>query len=132
MSRRMFHPTILVLLAFAGLVAGGAESASSNTPPGQASPNNTGLPSISGSAAVGQTLTASVGSWAGPTSTYSLQWQRCDASGNSCSAVGSGSASYALASGDAGATLRVTVTATNRNGSSVATSNPTPVVPSTT
>jgi hypothetical protein len=130
MSRRMFHPTILVLLAFAGLIAGGALAASSGTAPGQSSPNNTSLPSISGSAAVGQTLGASVGAWAGPTSTYSFQWQRCDASGNSCSAVGSGAASYALTSADGAASIRVMVTATNKNGSAVATSSPTAVVSS--
>ena len=127
MSRRMFHSTLLVLLALAGLIAGGAESAS---PPGKSSPGNTGLPSISGSAIVGQSLNASVGSWAGPTPTYSYQWQRCDASGNSCSAVGGGSASYGLTSGDVGSTLRISVTATNKNGSSVATSSPSPVVSS--
>jgi len=128
MSRRMFHSTLLLLLAIAGLAAGGAESASSNNAPGQSSPGNTSLPSIAGSASVGQTLSASIGTWSGPTPSYSFQWQRCDASGNSCSAVGSGSASYALASGDAGSTLRISVTATNKNGSSVATSSPTPVV----
>src|SRR5213079_2241142 len=49
----------------------------------------------------------------------------------SCSAIGGATASTdSLTSADAGSTLRVTVTATNRNGSAVATSAQTAVVAS--
>jgi hypothetical protein len=42
-------------------------------------PVNTSLPTVTGSAAVGQTLTANPGTWVGSGSiTYSYQWQRCD------------------------------------------------------
>jgi hypothetical protein len=51
--------------------------------------------------------------------TYGYQWQQCDSSGGTCSAIsGATSSSYALPSTLAGKTLRVTVTATNSVGSS--------------
>ncbi len=43
-------------------------------------PANTVLPSISGTVQVGQTLTASAGTWTGTAPiTYTYQWQRCNA-----------------------------------------------------
>ena len=47
-------------------------------------PLNTGLPTVTGTAQVGQTLTGTVGSWSGASS-YSQQWQRC--SGASCNPI---------------------------------------------
>src|SRR5207237_8179548 len=49
---------------------------------------NTGLPTISGTATVGNALTATGGSWtpAGTSSAY--QWRQCDAAGASCTAIG--------------------------------------------
>ena len=94
-----------------------------------AGPVNTTLPAITGSTVVGQTLTASNGSWAGNPTGYSRQWQRCDAAGASCTDIGAATAStYVLAAADAGSTLRVIVTATNAAGSNTATSTQTPVV----
>jgi hypothetical protein len=92
-------------------------------------PANTALPTISGSAVVGQTLSASTGSWSGGVSSYAYQWRRCDSSGASCAAIsGATAASYAVASGDAGFTLRVAVTATNAGGSATAVSGQTALV----
>jgi hypothetical protein len=96
---------------------------------GQKPPTSTALPTISGSAVLGQKLTASAGSWSGGVSSYAYQWLRCDSSGNACSSLaGAVSSSYAPASGDVGYRLRVSVTASNKAGSSVATSNPTSTV----
>jgi len=87
-------------------------------------------PSISGTAQVGATLTASAGTWSGQqpiTETYA--WQRCDATGANCLAIsGATNATYVPASGDAGATLRVVVSATNTLGSVSASSDATGVV----
>src|SRR5439155_856114 len=47
-------------------------------------PTNTALPMISGTAAVGQPLSASTGSWSESPTRYEYQWQRCDSSGESC------------------------------------------------
>jgi hypothetical protein len=91
-------------------------------------PANTSLPSISGSAVVGQALSASTGSWTGsPTFTY--QWLRCSIAGLSCLPIGgASSSSYTPQAADAGLTLEVQVTATTSAGSAFAESSPTAIV----
>jgi hypothetical protein len=91
-------------------------------------PVNQSLPTISGSATQGQTLTASTGTWGGTGPfTYTYEWRRCDGNGSNCTAVGTGP-SYALQSGDVGSTMRVAVTASNTAGSATAASTQTSVV----
>src|SRR5439155_516589 len=59
------------------------------------------------------------------------QWSRCDSAGNGCVAIsGATGQSYLLASADVGATMRVTVTASNSAGSASGTSAATAVVTS--
>jgi large repetitive protein len=91
---------------------------------GGITPVNTVLPAISGTPVDGQTLTTTNGTWSGSTPiTYAYQWQRCDNTGNSCSAIsGATTNSYTLTSADVGSTLDVIVTATNSAGSTAATS----------
>ncbi|MHB8059775.1 MAG: hypothetical protein ACYDHO_02950, partial [Gaiellaceae bacterium] len=85
-------------------------------------PYNTSLPTISGTARNGQTLTANPGTWVGTTGiTYSYQWRRCDSNGANCSNIATGS-TYALTNNDVGYTIRIMVTATNADGSRSATS----------
>jgi len=92
-----------------------------------AAPVNTGLPSISGIAMQGQTLTATTGSWDNSPTGYAFQWRRCDSAGINCSNIsGATSGTYVLQSGDVGSTIRVVVTATNSGGSTAATSTPYP------
>ncbi len=93
-------------------------------------PANITSPSISGSAAVGQTLEVSAGSWTGsPAPTFTYQWMRCDAVGVGCAPiVGATSSSYTAAALDAGMTLEVQVSATTDAGSSTAEAGPTPAV----
>jgi hypothetical protein len=95
------------------------------TPPAATSP-----PTISGTAQQGQTLSASTGSWSGTTPiSYAYQWQRCDSGGGSCASIaGATGAGYLLASADVGATLRVSVTASNSAGSATASSAATAAV----
>lgn len=94
-------------------------------------PSNTQPPTVSGTAQVGSTLTASNGAWNGSPTSYAYQWSRCDQTGSSCAAVvGATASTYKLAQIDAGNTLRVTVTATNSAGSTASTSVPTAVVQS--
>ena len=79
-----------------------------------AAPVNTSPPTISGTAQVGQTLTANPGTWTGTAPiTYSYLWQRCDAAGANCASTGVATTTYPLTSADATRTLRVVVTATN-------------------
>ena len=93
-------------------------------------PTNTSPPTISGTSQDGQTLTASNGSWSSPLPmTYTYQWQRCDPSGNNCNPIQDAVvATYTATSGDVGSTLEVTVTASNSDGSTSASSAPTPTV----
>ena len=92
----------------------GVVSGSAGTPP-----VNTSLPSISGLAQLGQTLTAAAGSWSGTAPiSYTYQWRRCDAGGSGCVDIGGAVGNtYLVASADVGSSLRVAVTASN--GSSV-------------
>ncbi len=93
-------------------------------------PVNTVLPTISGTARDGLTLTRTVGTWTGtPTITYTSQWRRCDAAGASCVDIaGATGASYDMTPADVGATIRVRVTGTNAGGNSSASSAPTATV----
>jgi subtilisin family serine protease len=81
-------------------------------------PVNSAPPTISGVAQVGQTLTASSGTWSGNPTAYSYQWQRCDALGSSCAATGAAGPTYTIVEADTGHALRVVVTATNASGRS--------------
>ena len=88
-----------------------------------AAPVNTAAPTISGTPQVGQTLTASQGTWSNTPTSYAYQWNRA---GTPIS--GATSSTYVPVSGDIGSTLTVTVTAMNGTGSASATSAATAAV----
>jgi hypothetical protein len=116
-------------------VSAGVTATVANAPAVQpTAPSSSAPPSISGSAVVGQTLTASNGSWAGTTPmSYGYQWKSCDASGASCSPVSGATAStFVLPSSAVGARIVVSVTASNTVGSTSASSTPTAAVGSGT
>jgi subtilisin family serine protease len=93
-------------------------------------PSNTSPPTISGSTSQGQTLTEHHGVWTNNPTSFSYQWLRCDAEGNSCSAVpGATGQTYVLVGADTGHAMRVQEGAGNAGGSGAAvTSAPTAVV----
>ncbi len=95
-----------------------------------AAPASTVPPTITGTPATGQTLTAVEGTFAGAVPvTYAYQWQRCDATGAICTALPAVvTKTFLLTAPDVGATLRVRVTATNASGSGSATSVPTALI----
>jgi hypothetical protein len=95
-------------------------------------PKPTALPTIFGTPAVGQTLTATTGTWSGKPTGFNYQWERCDVAGASCTSIAGATAqTYVVADADIGATLRVAVTARNASGSRTAPSVPTAVVQAT-
>jgi hypothetical protein len=103
----------------------------SGTSPGASTaPLSSAPPTISGTATVGQTLTASPGTWTGTTPmSYAYQWQQCGATGANCAPIaGATSASYAIGSAVGGGTVRVSVTASNSVGSASANSGATGTV----
>ena len=109
---------------------GAAQSSSVASAVVTGSPTNSSLPTISGSATRGQTLSASPGSWSGyPAPTFTYQWQRCDQSGANCTPITTATApTYTLETPDVGSTLLITVTATNSTGSTQASSTTSTIV----
>jgi len=88
------------------------------------SPVDSILPVISGTKSVGNTLSASAGSWTGVAANgFTYQWTRCNSNGTACSNVsGATGTSYGVGLADLGLALRVNVTATNSTGSTLASS----------
>lgn len=82
-------------------------------------PSNSSAPVISGTAAVGQELTTTNGTWTGTVPiTYTYQWRR-----DAANISGATNAAYTVVSGDIGADIACAVTATNVAGSDTAISN---------
>jgi len=121
--------TVVALVAALTAIAG---TGLAQTTAAQANyaPTNAAAPTISGTAQVGQTLTANNGTWNSQTNpTFAYQWQRCDTAGNKCGSItGATSQTYAVQNADVNSTLRVVVTATNSSGSGSATSAQTATV----
>jgi len=88
-----------------------------------------GIPTISGTTEVGQSLTATPGQWSPSPSAISYQWERCNAAGVSCAAIaGATGPVYTLVPADSGGEIAVRVLASDADGATVATSPPTGVV----
>jgi hypothetical protein len=108
-----------------------ANSKATDVVSGNAAPRATTLPSISGKAQVGETLTADTGKWAEGPSSFTFQWQLCDKSGANCKDIqGATGQTYGVRSGDKDNTIRVQVTAKNLVGSTTANSGHTDVITS--
>jgi hypothetical protein len=93
-----------------------------------APPINTGAPSVIGSAQVGATLTAGVGSWDPAAETFTYSWQRAYGSGGFQAIPGATRSTYTVAPNDLGDRIRVIVTATNPDGTAAVTSPPTAAI----
>jgi len=94
------------------------------------SPQNSVVPTLSGTVLVGQTLTAQNGTWLSSPVSYTYQWERCDSVGANCAPIaGATASSYVITPGDVGFSLAVVVGATNAYGTGLATSAATSVVP---
>jgi len=94
-------------------------------------PTTSAVPSISGTAVEGNTLTASLLAWSNTPTGVSYQWEDCDSNGQNCQAIsGATSKTYTLAASDVGYRIVVEETATNAGGTSApATSAATGAVP---
>ena len=105
-------------------IAGSSNATSATSPLIGFAPVNTSAPEVTGSPVVGVATVATVGTWDGnPTPDLSYQWQKCPSAVDlaRCAAIsGANSASYTPVIADAGAFLRIKVTATNMSGSAVA------------
>jgi hypothetical protein len=129
---RLLAAGVTLAAVAAALTAVAGTGYAQNATPAQANyaPTSSASPTISGTPQVGQTLTASPGTWTSDTTpTFGYQWSRCDAQGANCAAIAGATAqTYAVQTADAGKTLRVAVTATNPTGSGSASSAQTAAV----
>jgi hypothetical protein len=92
-------------------------------------PVNQTLPTISGTAQLGQTLIEGHGSWSPAPTSYGYQWLRCDSSGHSCATILSATGqSYMLTSADVNNTIEVEETASTGGSAGTADSAPTATV----
>ena len=106
-----------------------AVASPSPRPPAVQPPTNQTPPAVSGTAVQEAVLQASPGSWTGAPTSYSYQWQACNALGVSCMDIAAAStSSYQLAPADVGGTVRVVVDASNAGGSGSAPSAASAVV----
>jgi hypothetical protein len=132
MTRMHLTPTRLgaVLAVAAGVLLGAVfGQPGSGRAATDAVPKNKTLPTISGTAEAGQTLTATRGTWSGSPTSFRFSWGRCDTGGNACGVIDGATAKiYTITDTDVGHTLRVTVTARNASGAAVASSAPTAIV----
>jgi hypothetical protein len=117
--RRALTASLVVALVAVGTAAAVTTRAT-------VAPSSNSLPTITGSATTGGTLNANPGTWSGSAPiTFQYQWRICDGNGNACHNIaGATSQSYVLTRDDAGNTTRVTVIASNGDGSASATSGP--------
>lgn len=83
-------------------------------------PANTVAPAITGTAAEGETLTVSNGTWTNTPDAYAYQWNRAGVA-----IAGADENTLLLTADDVGSTITATVTATNEGVSTSATSDPT-------
>jgi len=112
-----------VSLACAGVLVLAACAAPAVSASG--APENVSLPATAGIAQQAQTLGVVHGGWTNSPTSYTDQWLQCDGSGSACAAIaGATSQTYVPVAGDVGHALRVSETAANSEGSSVAAISP--------
>ncbi|MDX6479890.1 MAG: hypothetical protein QOG85_400 [Gaiellaceae bacterium] len=88
-------------------------------------PSNSSSPSIAGSGTVGDVEAADVGIWSGLPSSYTYQWEHCNAAGLSCTDITGATGPTLVPPGAyVGSTLRVRITATNGVDSSAPLESP--------
>lgn len=119
------------ILAFGGIAASArtATSESLSLGVGQA-PSNGAVPTIAGTAAYGQVLRVSGGSWT-DAQRYAYQWQRCETGPTNCQDIAAATwGRYTVTEADFGKALRVKVTGSNPFGSTTVTTATTTAISS--
>jgi hypothetical protein len=102
---------VLVLSAIASVGGAGPSVAAADVF------TNFSLPTITGSAVEGQTLSEGHARWSTPPAAYAYQWQRCNSAGSDCNSIPKARAqTYLLTAADVGFTIRVAEDARNAEG----------------
>ena len=115
-----------VVAAVAIAVAGGALAGHASARAAAVGPSNTAPPLVTGSPAVGQTLTVSPGTWAGDVPiSFAFQWEDCGTQPGCTAIPGATGTSYLVQPSDLGSSVVVSVTGSNDAGTAVALTSPT-------
>jgi hypothetical protein len=130
------HGAILAGAAIIAILGGVfvAWAAESSTAAPTVAPRNTTEPRVTGTTRVGQVLRTTRGAWTGTEPIeYAYGWFRCDGRGapdaSDCRRIANApNAAYTLREADAGFRIRSQVAASNDDGTTRATSNPTSLV----
>lgn len=107
-------PLVLLVLVMASTIGGIGQSS--------AHAENTvftdlSLPTITGSAVEGQTLSEGHATWSSPPAGYAYQWQRCNSAGEACEPISKArTQTYRLVAEDVGFTIRVGESASDAEG----------------
>ena len=111
--KRIYGNKVLFLTFSAIFLAGGINYAA-------AAPTNTSLPSITGEATVGTSLTVNTGGWSSTQVTFNIQWFSCSTSlSTSCVAqAGRTTGTYLITASDLTKYVRASVTALDATGGS--------------
>ena len=111
--RKIYGNKVLLLTFSAIFLAGGINYAA-------AAPTNTSLPSITGEATVGTSLTVNTGSWSSTQVTFNIQWFSCSTNlSTSCVAQsGRTTGTYLITTSDLTRYIRASVTALDATGGS--------------
>ena len=111
--KRIYGNKVLLLTFSAIFLAGGINYAA-------AAPTNTSLPSITGEATVGTSLTVNTGSWSSTQVTFNIQWFSCSTNlSTSCVAQsGRTTGTYLITTSDLTRYIRASVTALDATGGS--------------
>jgi hypothetical protein len=125
-AHKVASAAFVVGLLAAGLVALSVAAATKAAP--EVAPANIDPPFITGTARVGEVLTAHNGTWESNPTTFRYRWLRCNANGFACLLLTADGQTFRLHDVDVGHTLRVRVTATNADGSTNARSEPSDIV----
>jgi RHS repeat-associated protein len=95
-------------------------------------PKNEAAPAVTGTMAIGSTLSVSTGTWSNSPLSYAYQWEACNSKGESCTPiVGATNSTYVIQQDVSKDYLVARVWATNSDGSGVAQSTVGAGVPST-
>jgi len=111
--RRIYGNKVLLLTFSAIFLAGGINYAA-------AAPTNTSLPSITGEATVGTSLTVNTGGWSSTQVTFNIQWFSCSTNLSTSCVVQSGrtTGTYLVTTSDLTRYIRASVTALDATGGS--------------
>ncbi len=82
----------------------------------EVTPSAESKPTLTGTAAAGQTLTTDGATWTDGSADISYQWYRCDASGSCDPIDNANDATYTVTSDDVGSSIEAGATATNSAG----------------